>query len=95
MTYSLIIKPALSCNIVFWNGKQLTADANLVLMSSIPFLYVVKGKDGSWITKTLTTTNPSCDFARATLKNLVEPRLKINYYINNTQVNDHKISQMI
>lgn len=74
------IKYNLSKNIqlttTLWNGKQLTAEPNFILISSTLSLYLVRGKVGSWIANTFITTKPSCERALATLKNLVLPRLQ-------------------
>jgi len=59
----------------FWNGKQLNAELSFVRISSTFNLWVANGRDGSWIAKTFTTISPSVELARATLKNLVLPRL--------------------
>lgn len=58
-----------------WNGKQLTAFDKLRLMNSSRSACVSSGRLGSCLTNTLTTTNPSSERTRATLKNRVLPML--------------------
>lgn len=53
-------------------------------------LWVCSGKDGSWMTNTLTTPSPSLHLTLATLKNLVLPRLEIA--IKYLQVTTNRIS---
>lgn len=62
--------------ITFWKHKQLTADCSLDLISSTRTRCLTSGNIGSCSANTLTTIIPSCDLARATLKNRVLPRLQ-------------------
>lgn len=59
-----------------WQGRQLLAEASLLRISSIRSRYIDNGKVGSWMANTFTTTKPSWDLTRATLKKRVLPRLK-------------------
>lgn len=55
---------------------QLKTGTNLLRISSKCVLWICSGRVGSWIAKTLTTMRPSSDFARATLKKRVLPKLE-------------------
>lgn len=72
--------------ITFWKHKQLTADCSLDFISSMCTRCLTNGNIGSCKANTLTTIIPSWDLARATLKNLVLPKLW-----NKTENNVQKI----
>lgn len=59
-----------------WKGKQLTAWAKCFLMYSNRSACDSSGRLGSCLTNTFTTTNPSSERTRATLKKRVLPMLR-------------------
>lgn len=59
----------------FWKHRQLTADCSFALISSTRTRCLTNGNIGSCMANTLMTIIPSWHLARATLKNLVLPKL--------------------